>query len=196
MMHLAEIQPVATAALPLATLKDHLRLPDGFPDGASTDAKLEQSLRASLGSVEARTGKALFVRQFRWRISDWGRSDRVTVPVAPVVSLDAAMILAPGAADEVLDVADFIVMTDIHKPAMLPRATQFPVLARGAEAEFTLSAGFAASWDGIPADLREATLILAADYFDASTDAATKPSPAVEAVLQRYRGLSLGRIGG
>ena len=196
MMTLAEMSPVASTVLPLAHLKDHLRLPDGFPDDGSFDARLEQSLRAALATAEARTGKALFQRQFRWSFEGWGGADRMPIPAAPITSLDAVAIVDADGTTTPLGTSDFTTMTDIHKPALLPRGAHFPALATGSMVEVLFTAGFATAWDGVPPDLREAVLILAVDYFDAPQGAAIGLPPAVKVLLQRYRGLSLGRIGG
>ena len=196
MMTLAETNPVATGLLPLGDLKDHLRLPDGFPDDGSFDARIEQSLRAALSTAEARTGKALFQRQFRWSFEDWRGQDRMPVPTAPLVSLDGVSLLQPDGSITALDTASFTTIKDIHRPALLPKAAHFPTLARGTSVEILLTAGFGATWSLIPPDLREAVLILAVDYFDTPAGAPLGAAPAVVALLQRYRGLTLGRIGG
>ena len=70
-MTLTEITGVPTAALPLAQLKDHLRMGSGFSDDAVQDSLLEGYLQAALAAVEGRTGKALIARDFRWTVSDW-----------------------------------------------------------------------------------------------------------------------------
>lgn len=193
-MTLAEIEPVAAELLPLGILRDHLRLPDGFPDDGSFDERLEQSLRAGLETVERRTGKALFARQFRWQVPDWSGKERVTIPVGPVIGLFAAQVIAADGVSTALDLDALTTVADVHGPALLPNGTQFPAIPRGHSVEIVFSAGYATGWAGLPADLREAVLILAADFFE-DRASAVPPGP-VEALLQRYRGLSLGRIGG
>lgn len=195
MMTLAEISPVASSLLPLPQLKDQLRLPTGIADDGSLDDRLEQSLRAGLAVAEARTGKALFVRQFRWTIESWGKTDRLEMPAAPLVSLDEITLRSAQGNITVLDVADYAVIRDLHNPALLAMAGAFPTLSKGTMVELLFTAGLSATWDTMPADLREAVLIMAVDCFDGNT-ASTAPAPAVQALLQRYRGLSLGRIGG
>ena len=95
-----------------------------------------------------------------------------------------------------LDTSDFTTLTDIHRPVLLPKGAHFPTLARGAMVEVLFSAGFGATWPDVPADLREAVLILAVDYFDAPNGTPVGLTPSVQALLHRHRGLSLGRIGG
>ena len=160
------------------------------------DARIEQSLRAALATAEARTGKALFQRQFRWSFEDWRGHDRMAMPTAPLVSLDGVSLIHGDGSVTGLDTADFATIKDIHRPALLPKAAHFPTLATGTVVEILLTAGFGATWSDVPPDLREAVLILAVDYFDTPSGATLGVAPAVLALLQRYRGLSLGRIGG
>ncbi|MEM9318316.1 MAG: hypothetical protein AAGA70_04850 [Pseudomonadota bacterium] len=194
MMNLAELQPVATAALPLAELKDHLRLPDGFPDDGSFDDRLEQSLRAGLALAEARTGKALLMRQFQWQVEAWG-GDRIALPVAPLVTLNSVAIRDFDGSANTIELTQFGVISDLHRPALVPRSGAFPTLAGGAVAELIFTAGFGADWTGVPPDLREAVLIMAVDFFDAPLGQAPGMTPSVNALLQRYRALSIGKIG-
>ena len=196
MMTLAEVSPVATGLLPLADLKDHLRLPDGFPDDGSFDTRLEQSVRAAMATAEARTGKALYRRQFRWGFEDWNGCERVSMPVAPLISLDGVSVLHADGSVSAMNVSDFSTVVDIHRPSLLPKGAHFPTLSTGAMVEVLFTAGFATAWAEVPADLREAVLILAVDYFDAPNGTPMGLAPAVQALLQRYRGVSLGRIGG
>ena len=50
---------VAFFALPLAALRDHLRLGTGFGDDSLQDGVLEQALRGAIAAIEGRTEKAL-----------------------------------------------------------------------------------------------------------------------------------------
>ncbi|MEM1273873.1 MAG: hypothetical protein AAGF88_08650 [Pseudomonadota bacterium] len=195
MMNLAEIQPVATSNLPIGDLKDHLRLPDGFPDDTSFDDRLEQSLRAGLALVEARTGKALFLRQFAWQIDMWGKGDRLTFPIAPLVSVDVMSMRELDGTATSVNLNDFGTIADIHRPSLQPRSGAFPTLNHGAVVDILFTAGFGANWSDLPADLREAVLILAVDFFDAPTGQPPGMTPAVSVLLQRYQGISLGRVG-
>lgn len=193
MMTLAELSPVASAALPLSDLRDHLRLPQGFPDDGSFDGRLEQSLRAGLAAAEARIGKALFTRSFQWGFDGWSGRDCMAMPIAPFVSLGAVALRRADGALDMLDVDNFTVIKDRHRPAICPQAGLFPTLSLGTTVEVTFDAGFGASWVDIPADLREAVLIMAVDYYDAPEGAGV--APAAQMLLDRHKGLSLGRIG-
>ncbi len=63
-MNLSELSPVPQAELPVAQLKEHLRLGTGFADEAVQDGLLAGDLRAALAAIEGRTAKALIARDF------------------------------------------------------------------------------------------------------------------------------------
>ncbi|MBF9036029.1 hypothetical protein HKCCE2091_17420 [Rhodobacterales bacterium HKCCE2091] len=198
MMNLVEIAPVDAGLLPLAALKEQLRLPAGFSDDGSADGKLTASLRAAIAAVEARTGKALLRRQFLFRVSDWAETDRQPLPVGPVASLDQFTVVKRDGTVEGMDLAAFRIVPDSHRPALAPVGSSLPTLPTGGRAELRITAGFAAAWTGVPPDLAEAVLILAADYFDMpQTDGARTPGmpAAVQVLLEPHRSLGLRRIG-
>ena len=70
-MNLVELTEVPDEALPVALLREHLRLGTGFPDDSLQDALLAGFLRAALAAIEGRTGKALLERSFALTLSAW-----------------------------------------------------------------------------------------------------------------------------
>ena len=70
-MMLSELTTVPAGALPVQALKDHLRLGSGFADDGMQDALIEGYLRAAMAAIEARIGKVLIARRFRWVLEDW-----------------------------------------------------------------------------------------------------------------------------
>src|SRR5690606_4380929 len=93
MMLIEETAPAAEA-LPVAALRDHLRLGTGFgiADDPAETAALTGFLRAAIATIEARTGKVLLTRRFRMQLDDW--RDRRGQPWrrAPVVMVEAIEI--------------------------------------------------------------------------------------------------------
>ena len=70
-MLLTELTTVASNALPVQALKDHLRLGTGFSDSGMQDNLLEAYLRSAMAAIEGRIGTALMSRQFQLTLSDW-----------------------------------------------------------------------------------------------------------------------------
>ena len=68
---LIEDTPIQDSALPLEAFKAHLRMGSGFGTEDLQDSVLLSFLRAAVAAIEVRTGKALFVRAFRWTVHGW-----------------------------------------------------------------------------------------------------------------------------
>ena len=81
-MMLVEETTVPPSALPVTQFKDHLRLGSGFSDDGLQDGLLESFLRAAMAAIEARTGKILIEREFRWTLNAWRNGARQALPVA------------------------------------------------------------------------------------------------------------------
>lgn len=194
MMKLRETAAVPAAQLPRGELAEQLRLPGGFPTDGGLDGKLDSCLRAALSTVEARTGKALFQRAFRWQIGGWSGIDAQQIPLAPVQSLDAiSLVMRDGQITE-LDALDYRIADDAHRPVLLPLSGVLPAVQQGGQIDMTLTAGYGPDWADIPGDLREAVLILGADYFDMpqTREAGLPGLPAsVQALVEPYRNIGL-----
>src|SRR5690349_14417981 len=86
-MNLVELTEVPDTALPVARLREHLRLGTGFPDDSLQDALLAGFLRAALAAIEGRTGKALLSRSFLFTLPSWRSPERQPLPAAPVTGI-------------------------------------------------------------------------------------------------------------
>lgn len=187
-MMMVEVTSVPSAALPVAELADYLRLSSGFADDGSQDARLEMCLRAACAAIEARIGKALFQRDFVLTLEAWGAAQ--ALPIAPVDRVNAVKIIGADAGETLLDPGVYALRKDAHRPRLVSTVTALPSLPQHAVAEISLTAGFAADWYTLPADLQQAVLALAAEYY--SQDA-TAPLPGpVAAILQAHRPLRIG----
>ena len=89
MMLIEETAPAAEA-LPVAALREHLRLGTGFEiaDDTAEDMALAGFLRAAIATIEARTGKVLLTRRFRMQLDDWRDRLGQTLPLAPVIAVE------------------------------------------------------------------------------------------------------------
>ena len=65
-MVLVELTSLDLADLPMEAFRAHLRLGTGFADDAIQDEVLESYIRAALAAIEARLGKVLITRSYRW----------------------------------------------------------------------------------------------------------------------------------
>ncbi len=196
-MYLSELTGVPEPALPVAALKDHLRLGRGFSDDDVQDALLVQYLRAALAAIEARTGKVLLARGFRWRLTRWRDATSQALPAAPVQSVEALRLIDADGAETVIDPARYALEPDAHRPRLRPEAALLPAIPSRGAAEIEFTAGFGAGWSDVPADLAQAVLLLGAEYHDRrlAADAGAPAMPfGVLALIERWRTIRL--IGG
>ena len=179
---LSELEPVAAAELPLAELRDHLRLGTGFADEAVQDPILEAVLRAALAAVEARTGRALIARGFAWRVGEWRDPERAVLPLAPVEVLSSAEIEDAGG--ERRDVAGRLILRRPAgaRPVVTGRGGCLPRIPVGGTAVIVFAAGFG-PWAAVPADLRQAVLTLAAALYEDRGGMETREVPPLVAAL-------------
>jgi uncharacterized phiE125 gp8 family phage protein len=188
-MILTEISTPPAAAYPVRALADHLRLGTGFADDGSQDAILEAYLRAAMAAIEGRTGKAILERTLEWELGRWSDSERQGLPVAPVGAiLSVTLVTSDGVAMPV-DPARYRLERDQHRPR-LAGATMLPTIPAFGFARVVLTAGYGADWDDVPADLRQAVLLLAAYYYDnrAQVEGSGTGMPfGVLALIERYR---------
>lgn len=193
---LTELEPVPAEALPMAALRDHLRLGTGFADDALQDGILEAALRAALGTVEARIGRALIARAFSLRVVRWHDATALVLPVGPVVALASFEVedAGGGRTDALGRVA--LEAPAGGRPVVVPRGGGLlPAIPEGGAALVGFAAGFG-PWAGVPADLRQAALMLAASFYeDRGAASATGFPPVVGALLAPWRVLRLGARG-
>jgi uncharacterized phiE125 gp8 family phage protein len=176
---LTELAPVPAGDLPIAALRDHLRLGTGFADDSVQDGILETVLRAALAAVEGRTGRALLVRGFALEATASGGG--VALPVGPAMVTMVEVVAGDGSR---MDVTARVSVTGGSRPVVSSLPGYGTVV-------IGFAAGFGA-WDSVPPDLRQAVLMLAAAWYE-DRDAAGAAFPAaVAAILAPWRVLRLG----
>lgn len=165
-MILVELSSVPVEALPVAEFRDHLRLGTGFSDDAAQDTLLEALLRSSMAAIEGKTQKALLSRSFRWRITAWRGFQREQLPLAPITQISGAKIIEADGVETVIVPTSYVLEEDAHHPAFASRGFGLPVIPISGAAEIEFVAGYSADWAGVPSDLKQAVLVLAADFHE------------------------------
>jgi uncharacterized phiE125 gp8 family phage protein len=192
-MMLVEQTTVPVEALPVQTLKDHLRLGTGFADDGVQDEVLEACLRAALGAVEARTGKVLLSRVWRWSVTAWRDLGRLVLPVAPVSAVTEFAIRDRTGAETPVQAQRWRLEPDLHRPAVVATGLVLPSIPVGGAAELVFEGGFGPAWTDVPADLRQAVILLAAHYYEHRHEVASGGGipGGVAALIERYRNIRL-----
>jgi len=189
-MMLTELTTVPGASLPVQELKDHLRLGTGFADDGMQDGLIAAYLRAAVAAVEGRIGKVLLARQFRLELEDWRAAGEQPLPVAPVRAIVSVAVVDAAGQAVVVDVARYRLVPDQHRPKLAAVGVLLPVVPMDGRAEVVFDAGFGAAWDQVPADLAQAVILLAAEYYEVRQAGDTGPAGlpfAVNALIERWR---------
>lgn len=185
-MMLEEHAAVPDGVLPIAAFREHLRLGTGFADIGAEDASLAAHLRAAIAVIEGRTGKVLFRRDYTMTVARW-RYDTQPLPVAPVSAVTAVRVVDAGGDASVVDAVRYRLVRDNTRPRLEGGLPHIPYAGEG-QVDFV--AGFGPVWTDIPADLRQAVLMLAAQYYDLRHDGAGDVSAmpfGVMALIERWR---------
>ncbi|MFN4057495.1 MAG: hypothetical protein ACK4HW_04860 [Roseinatronobacter sp.] len=188
-----EVSPIPDSALPVDALREHLRLSFGFADAVTQDALLIQYLRAALAQVEARTGRALYARAFVLRLNRWRHDYAQPLLVAPVSSLTSVTLRDAAGMETVLPAQSYRLEADTSRPRLVAAGMSLPMIPTGGGAVIQMTAGFGPDWTDIPADLRQAVLLLAAQFYEARDTGLAKDTDfGVRALLERWRDIRLG----
>lgn len=193
-MMLIEETAVPQAALPLAAFKTHLRLGTGFADDDIQDPVLESYLRAAITAIEARTGKILIERSFSWTLTSWRDRARQALPVAPVQTVTRLTLRNRADEEEVIAPEHYRLEQDAQRPVLRPAGTLLPMVPPAGTVEVQFSAGMAADWGALPADLAQAVLLLAAHYYEYRHNSAHDDGAipfGVTSLIERYRTVRL-----
>ncbi len=189
-MRLKEQEQVGRDRLPMAAFRDHLRLGTGFGDEALQDPVLEATLRAAIAAIEARTGKVLLERTFLWQVHDW-RDGRVqALPVAPVTAVEAITMVSRAGEQSPIDLQCVVMEPSMQRPVLRAACSRLPTIPVHGYAEVRFRAGFADEWPGLPADLGQACLLLAASFYEVrhhGMDGDGAMPLAVTSLIERYR---------
>jgi uncharacterized phiE125 gp8 family phage protein len=182
-MILIEQTTVPTMALPVQQLKDHLRLGTGFADDTLQDALIESYLRAALATIEGRIGKALIARRFLWRLEGWRQANEQALPIAPVTQLVSVTVYDGLGGSTLVSTSVYRLVPDTHRPKVAGFGSTLPVIPSEGRVEIVFDAGFGTAWAAVPADLGQAVLLLAAEYYEHRHDGGIREAGLPMAVL-------------
>lgn len=189
-MLLIEVTTIPDAALPVEPLKAHLRLGTGFGEDTLQDDVLKGFLRAAIAAIEARTGKVLLSRSFAWTLVAWRNGEGQALPVAPVSAVTQVVLSDKLGTETVVDAGSYRLEVDTHRPKLRPMGSCLATIPTGGSARVEFDAGIAADWDGLPNDLGQAVLLLAAHYYEYRSENQLSDGCmpfGVTSLIQRYR---------
>jgi uncharacterized phiE125 gp8 family phage protein len=135
----------------------------------------------------------LFLRGYSLRLSRWRDGYAQVLPVAPVTVLHNVTMLDAGGVETLVAPARYRLDADGTRPRIEAAGAALPTIPTGGAVVIAFSAGFGADWSDIPADLRQAVLLLAAQSYEGREGAGSADMEfGVRALLERWRDLRLG----
>ncbi|MEM7499088.1 MAG: hypothetical protein AAF371_13985 [Pseudomonadota bacterium] len=162
-MILSETGPGPVPVPPLSDFKEHLRLAHGFADDGAEDALLLGYLASAVAVVERRVSRALVRRGFSLAVARLERDGCLVLPVGPVVAITSAVVEGSGTS-LTLDVTDWLVEPCGTRQRVTAGGGALPPVPSGHTFRVGFEAGLAADWAGVPAELSQAVMMLAADF--------------------------------
>lgn len=195
LMMLVEETTIPEVALPITQFKAHLRLGTGFAEDGLQDELLVSFLRAAVAAIEARSGKILIARDFSLTLHRWRDRGGEVLPVAPVRDIQQLMLVDATGSETVMATEDYRLEKDSQRPRLRPAGSLFPMVASGGSIKVSFTAGMAADWGGLPADLGQAVLLLAAHYYEYRNETGLSDGCmpfGVSSLIQRFRQVRLG----
>lgn len=192
---ITELEPAAVAPVDLDALAAHLRLAAGFAGAADEAALIERCARAAGAGIEGLVGKRLIRRRFKWTVTRWRDPARVAIPLAPVAQINAVTLIGADGAWEAVDADRWVLTPDGFRPWLGGRGGRFlPSIPTDGVAEVEVIAGFGDAPADIPEELRQAVMLLAAQYYE-QRHAVAEPLDVlpfgVRALVARHRELRL-----
>ena len=170
-MHAIALAGPAVEPIPLAEMRAYLRL-----DGTDEDALVAGLVAAARLAIEGATRLALTAQTWRLRLDRWPADGVVSLPFAPILSVDAVR-LVPRSGAAVSFGSDLYRIDLAGDPArlLLDLATARPQLADGLEIDLT--AGFGPGPASVPEPLRLAIRRLVARWFENRGDGVAPAGP-------------------
>lgn len=191
-MMLIEETAVPDSALPIEDFQAHLRMGSGFAEDHVQGELLEGFLRAALAAIEGRIGKVLFEREFSWATTNWRDASAQAFPVAPVSAVVEVNLSDRFGTEVLISPQSYRLQPDAMRPQLCATGAYLPSIPLGGQAKVRFVAGYGPEWSDIPADLRQAALMLAAHFYEYRHDTALGPGCmpfGVTSLIERYRTL-------
>ena len=183
------------AALPVDEFKAHLRLGTSFGQDTAQDEVLSGFLRAAMAAIESRTGKILMTRPFSWSLTFWRDRDSQVLPVAPISALTRLSTVARDGGESDIDPAQYWLQRDSQRPKLRAVGACLPVIPQGGSAVIEFEAGYGPAWNDLPADLRQAVMLLAAHYYEYRDETSLSDGCmpfGVSSLIERYKVMRMG----
>ncbi|MEI9900808.1 MAG: head-tail connector protein [Hyphomicrobium sp.] len=146
----------------VAEAKAHLRV-----DGDAEDTLIASLILTSRLHVEAALDVALITQSWRLQLDRWPRSGELQMPMRPLQSIDEVRVLSAAGDPTIVAAGTYAVDVAGTPPRLVRLAGVWPLpgrTANGIEIDFT--AGYGAAATDVPANVRQALLLLIAHWYE------------------------------
>lgn len=153
----------ATEPVSLEETKSFLRIDDD-----DNDIMVSSLITAARIYIETTIGKSLLTQNWSYFLDKWPNSGTIYLPLSPVQSIDQIKIHGITGTEETLNETEY--QTDIYSANPRIKLTGTHNLAVNGQSinkiEVMFTAGFGLTAEEVPADLKQALLMLAAHWFE------------------------------
>jgi len=179
-MSLSLVTPPAAEPVSLADAKAHLKL-----DTADEDTLIATLITAARARAEWYTGRALLTQSWVLKLDVFPADGIVEIPLPPLLGVSEVAFNTPDDLRTVQPASSYRVDA-ASEPARVVFAQQ-PSLLRATDAlEIAFSAGYGDA-PSVPAAIRQAILIIAADLYSHRGDDNAICGPQAQALLAPYK---------
>jgi uncharacterized phiE125 gp8 family phage protein len=187
MMHWNMTSGPAAEPITLAEAKAHLRV-----DISDDDALIATQIAAARQWVEAQTGRALITQSWRLTLDAWPEGDAVSLVRPPVQAVTAIRTIATGGAATIWTAENYALAFGAEPQRLLRLSAAWPAIGRDRSGiEIDLTCGYGAAAAGVPAALRQATLLKLAQLYERRGEDESPEPDAGLSLLAPYRTVRL-----
>ena len=181
--------PPAVEPVTLPEAKAHLRVTH-----ADDDIYISTLINAARSTVEHFCDLALLAQSWSVFHDAWPELGVFNLPLAPVLAITDLLIYGEDDVAAVLDPAHYV-LDSAARPCrlVLRQGRNFPPLGRRVNGiEIKLTAGFGAAADSVPTPIKQALLIIIADWYASRGDVDAGVIPlSARSLLSPYRSVRL-----
>ena len=133
-------------------------------DDTAEDGLIRTLIAAARLHVEGVTGRALLAQSWRLVLDNWPVTRMIKLPVTPLMSVTAISAIDPSGASHEVGLEQF--QSDRERLLLPRRIAGMPSLQAYQGIEIDYVAGYGSAADEVPADLRQAVLLLIAHWHE------------------------------